>query len=272
MTNSIDTTATLITLNYTPNMKQALSLGLMLKNRDAAAKLTPAHVENSQVMRLAAEDYCRQYQGHFDFMLSMQANLKRYGTLKYANHIAGILNCLVNEYVQATQAAKRAEERQTTVAKAAEVEVDFGAITEPAATITAAAAAAAEIKPQVPAPGLYTIVNDDETYTTLRASKIDFGNFPEGTIKLSYLNGPDNEINYNGFAHVMPDGKLFVWQSFRKAADLINAAKVLLTASDQGELGLAYAMQSGRCCKCGRTLTVPASLHRGMGPVCANAK
>ena len=30
-----------------------------------------------------------------------------------------------------------------------------------------------------------------------------------------------------------------------------------------------YAMLSGRCSRCGATLTVPASLYRGMGPVCA---
>ena len=31
----------------------------------------------------------------------------------------------------------------------------------------------------------------------------------------------------------------------------------------------AYAIGSGKCACCGRTLTVPASVHRGLGPDCA---
>lgn len=31
----------------------------------------------------------------------------------------------------------------------------------------------------------------------------------------------------------------------------------------------AYGMESGRCCSCGRVLTVPDSIRAGIGPVCA---
>jgi SNF2 family DNA or RNA helicase len=47
------------------------------------------------------------------------------------------------------------------------------------------------------------------------------------------------------------------------------ASLLALLTGDYESMGLSYAMNSGRCWKCGRELTVPASIHRGLGPDCA---
>lgn len=98
-------------------------------------------------------------------------------------------------------------------------------------------------------------------------------NFFFGKQIVSFLTGPDNENNFTGFAHLDENGGLHVWKKFREgnAVKKYEQALNILASQDikgQGEAGLEYAMRSGRCYRCGRTLTVPASLHAGMGPVC----
>ncbi len=115
--------------------------------------------------------------------------------------------------------------------------------------------------------GIYT-VEFDGTYRTIRISDCDFGEFAEGTQVAEFLRGQDNESDYAGFAFVQ--GSTFkVWSRFADAAELIKALDSLLQADDAGSYGEAYARRSGRCWRCGRTLTVPSSLHRGLGPDCA---
>ncbi|MBI4029115.1 MAG: hypothetical protein HY376_02010 [Candidatus Blackburnbacteria bacterium] len=114
--------------------------------------------------------------------------------------------------------------------------------------------------------GTYTIQLPGE-YRTLNVDTPTKGNFAGRTI-LSYLAGPDNETDFVGFAFV--EGReLRVWRRYADALALREAAQVLLGTSDLTALGEAYAMRSGRCYRCGRKLTVPISLHRGMGPICA---
>lgn len=153
------------------------------------------------------------------------------------------------------------------------------------------------------ADGTYTVVSGDDTlpagdrleaefqekhgmvkYVTIkletgRHEKADDGrkNFFFGKQIVSYLSGPDNENNFTGFAHLDESGGIHVWKRFRPlyAESAINKyIQALTLLQQQGigyqeEAGMTYALRSGRCRKCNRTLTVPASLHRGLGPVCA---
>lgn len=140
-------------------------------------------------------------------------------------------------------------------------------------TTAPVAAPAAQTAPATqPAPGTYTVVlGSDGDYVTLRLRDAsDWAG--EGTLKIEYLVGPDNSTDFVAFGFVKA-GRLQVWKRYRDGhARQQQAAQVLLgaDADQQAQAGMAYALASSRCCRCGRKLTVPASLHRGMGPECAS--
>ena len=125
--------------------------------------------------------------------------------------------------------------------------------------------------------GTYTVVLDGDDYVTLRVEKATFIKDADKTM-VSYLYGPDNDMSYKGFAFVNPTG-IAVWSKFKSDSRIVKAATILWTIA-QAEAGLidahekflavaeAYALRSGNCMRCGKTLTVLASLHRGLGPVC----
>jgi hypothetical protein len=89
-------------------------------------------------------------------------------------------------------------------------------------------------------------------------------NFMPGRMILSYLSGSDNEGDYTQFAHVGENGLINVWKKHRGNARLAEAVKVL--AGDPRATMLAYGRMSRRCGKagCGRKLTHPDSIERGM--------
>lgn len=120
--------------------------------------------------------------------------------------------------------------------------------------------------------GYYTVVFSDaeDDRITLRVRP----HWEEEAVKrgekvVDYLMGQDNERDYKGFAFLTPHGKRMwnVWKRFASNERLARALEVL--HKDPEEAGMAYALRSGNCYRCGRTLTVPASIHRGLGPVCA---
>ena len=128
--------------------------------------------------------------------------------------------------------------------------------------------------------GTYTVVlnNDENDYVTLRVEKASFIKDSDKTM-VSYLGGSDNENSYRGFAFIGYNG-INVWSKFQHNTRIVTAAKVLWAiAQDEAGLGQAheeflkkaeaYALSSGHCARCNRKLTVPASLHRGLGPECA---
>jgi uncharacterized protein DUF6011 len=127
--------------------------------------------------------------------------------------------------------------------------------------------------------GTYTVVlGDEDDYVTMRVDRAAFVKDANKTM-ISYLCGSDNELSYKGFAFVDERG-VHVWSRYRSESRIVDAANVLWSLA-QKQAGLtdahetflkyaeAYAMQSGKCARCRRTLTVPASLHRGLGPDCA---
>lgn len=129
--------------------------------------------------------------------------------------------------------------------------------------------------------GTYTIVFDPEVpeeYRTLRLRDDFRDDGPEGAQVVEYLSGPDNELDFTGCAF-LEGARLRVWKRHRGGElqrEVEECVRVLLgERGDEDPLGdarLAYAIVSGRCSACGRKLTVPASLHRGMGPDCAEKR
>lgn len=126
-------------------------------------------------------------------------------------------------------------------------------------------------------PGTYTVVLGGEAdYVTLRLVEATgpAATLAGATRVLEHLVGPDNGTDFVGRGWVTADVGWMPWR--RTLADPALAARldraVAVLAGANGALpGLreAYAMRSGRCARCARRLTVPASLHRGLGPECA---
>ena len=84
------------------------------------------------------------------------------------------------------------------------------------------------------------------------------------------LVGPDNEADFDLFA-----GTLFYdTTTFRRASDAESARAFLWWAEAQRNRRYEALTQvefwhEGKCGRCGRALTDPESIARGLGPVCA---
>ena len=113
--------------------------------------------------------------------------------------------------------------------------------------------------------GDYTVELEDGHRTLRLAHQAADESFMPGRQLIGYLSGPDNEHSYKHFGHVGDDGVLRIWRRFRGNAELVAFARTLIDASDDER----DAMHSGRCARCGRKLTAPASKNNGLGPVCA---
>lgn len=186
-----------------------------------------------------------RYGGNFQFLLDM----KQRGLNMSTAQVRAVLNCQIAE--QAFNDKLASPEHVVALDNVLPIKV------------------VAPIEPIVQ-DGTYTIDFKDD-YITLRLRTNDKVASPfYGKQIASFLSGPDNTSDYTGFAFVT--GKTFkVWSRFTSNSYVRQqtALLVLLNHDDPSVYGLAYAMQSGNCCKCGRKLTVPVSLHRGMGPICA---
>lgn len=141
--------------------------------------------------------------------------------------------------------------------------------------VAARVAPVAQTAPTTQVPlGTYTVVLDDEL-TDWVTLKLDTAGWADNKTVISFLSGATNTHSYKGFAFLDTDG-VRVWNRFREDTRLVAATQVLLTgATDEAherflKTAEAYALQSGKCARCGRKLTVPASLHRGLGPECAS--
>jgi hypothetical protein len=136
--------------------------------------------------------------------------------------------------------------------------------------------ATAEAKPEIQpsatvADATYTVQTSETKWYTVKIETVETGKFAGKRIAI-FLSGPDNETDFTGFAFVNEDGTVSTWKRFR-TPEILPYQDALNTvighpvaAADFRE---AYAKVSGRCARCGRKLTVPASLNRGLGPDCA---
>lgn len=190
----------------------------------------------------AANEYIDNYEGTFGFMLSIKAKRERGWALSPAV-LKGALNCLLAESQR--QGQFRQETKQENIV--------YGS---------------GEITPVVP-DGNYTIVWDDDgkEYTTVRLKNDKKGptkGRKAGVQIVSVKYGSD----YRRIGYVAGD-KFIPWRSFVDSGRQAAAITMLLESDNYETFGMAYAMQSGCCYRCGRQLEVPASLYRGLGPVCA---
>lgn len=122
------------------------------------------------------------------------------------------------------------------------------------------------------ADGRFTVVlaSGERRTIRIRTQPTDAG-FAAGERIMAYLSGADNDTAYTRFAFysLKGDGKVHIWARFAAESVLAQCARVLEDVDAAEAAGLAYALESGNCWRCGHTLTVPASIHAGVGPECA---
>lgn len=136
---------------------------------------------------------------------------------------------------------------------------------------------------QVPTDGTYTYVTGNGDYRVVRFNTPRTKDNQPGTVTwVSYQYGPDNDAEFAKCGRIS-DNALTIWQKAylkgdqkvaldnTQRADLVEAISFIcsLEKDDLLKSGEAYALRSGNCFMCGRTLTVPSSISAGIGPVCA---
>lgn len=129
-------------------------------------------------------------------------------------------------------------------------------------------------QPQTIPHGTYTVEREDGSgYVTIRIATKGPGSNYAGQTWLFFLAGPDNETEYQPFARIFPDGNVRVWKRFQEGGNVqkyVDAFRVVMGDDEARKAaGYRWALESSRCYNCGRKLTVPASIHRGLGPDCA---
>jgi len=128
--------------------------------------------------------------------------------------------------------------------------------------------------------GTFTVAGKTK-HVTIRFKESEWAvkevGLPEGAMVVEYLRGPDNESDFTAFGFAIPSPgnghEVRIWRKFNTTGmkDVIWSAQYLARLDRERLLdaGYQYALRSGRCSRCGRTLTVPASINRGLGPECA---
>lgn len=246
-------------------------------------KITDQQVHASTRLQAIAAYYLDQYLGNTGanaYLDSMLSNRKRGYTLT-ASQLRGTLNCMLAEYKRYAAEIERA----VLVYNAAALGIDLDASSTPAqaATPTATPEVLAPAPQPVTGPvvpvvrdGIYTVVIDETgTYRTLKISTVPEDkrshDLPEGVQYVGYLSGPDNSASYTGCGYLF-GSSVRLGARYKVDTTLTRAIQVLVAAdtAKQGDYGHAYAMASGNCWRCGRVLTVPASINRGLGPICAD--
>lgn len=204
-------------------------------------KFDDAMIEREQVLRVAASDYAANYIGGFSYMLDMAAQVLRPRGLSTAQ-ARGTLNCLLAQVRREVAQAADAQAEKETFKDGGEPIKD----------------------------GTYTVVADDGDYVTLRIRSQGEASKFAGKQIAEFLNGPENSSDFMGFAFIQ-GRRPMIWKRFQDDSRISKALRALVSTSEAElkELGYQYALRSSRCYRCGHVLTVPASIHRGLGPVCA---
>lgn len=86
---------------------------------------------------------------------------------------------------------------------------------------------------------------------------------------VSVMTGSDNEAHYTYIGHFR-DGDFVRDRKKRLADDDIRVRSFIWFLAHK-EASVVEVWHEGRCGCCGRKLTTPASIERGIGPICAAA-
>lgn len=90
---------------------------------------------------------------------------------------------------------------------------------------------------------------------------------------VSILNGPDNYTNYVYAGIIFADKpNILRWTKKSKVTKDSPAFKAATWFFQNMSSKNVEFYHEGKCGRCGRKLTVPESIERGLGPVCSGAK
>lgn len=115
--------------------------------------------------------------------------------------------------------------------------------------------------------GLFTIVFPDGSHRTLKIhTKRQTAKFAPGRRLLSILVGPDNTSDFEAVAWVGEDG---IRPFSGRGGKIAEYGNILWNWLVNGDKPDGYEiLESRRCLVCGRTLSTPLSLERGVGDEC----
>ncbi len=119
--------------------------------------------------------------------------------------------------------------------------------------------------------GYFTVTDEDQGHRTFRVSPAQ--SWCDGKTVIALLTGPNNVWSYTGVGFVTSEG-VQVWAKAKKTfpdvehwtdrlvADVTGAAQLTI------EMAKQHVLTSENCFVCGKLLTDPESIDRGIGPVC----
>lgn len=96
------------------------------------------------------------------------------------------------------------------------------------------------------------------------------GEDPSRCVWVRVLTGPDNTSAYKYLGVLWPKDMSYRAKGAEPSSQAI--AWVIRTLRERPDtlLGSAEVWHEGKCCRCGRKLTTPESIARGLGPECAS--
>jgi hypothetical protein len=89
---------------------------------------------------------------------------------------------------------------------------------------------------------------------------------------VSLLNGPDNESSYTFLGSIFNGDRYFHGKKSRVTPGATSAKAFAWLWAHRNDTDLLERVEihhEGKCCRCGRKLTVPSSITAGAGPECA---
>jgi hypothetical protein len=124
----------------------------------------------------------------------------------------------------------------------------------------------------LPRKGRYTVVWPNGSWRTFRFWEAKWRDSGKPYTAIGYLAGPDNTTNYVKCGDAaLGSQQVRIWRKFHADSMIREGLEFLLAHGVENLLkaGEMYAIKSERCSRCNHPLTVPASVHRGLGPDCA---
>jgi hypothetical protein len=208
-----------------------------------------ADVERNDALYAAAVGYLRDYTGNFAFLADMQQQRRKISE----KQAAGVLNCMVAEYGRKQTSPERA--KSDPVRYADDDDQSYEAWLDHQASSVG--------------KGTYTVVLPmvaDRVTVRLGPWRDDKRNPGKKMRWITFRQG----ASYTLYARQGAGQQHVILPAMRGSNGIVNSALLALFNDPNvpAEAALAYALESGRCSRCDRELTVPASLHRGMGPEC----
>lgn len=117
---------------------------------------------------------------------------------------------------------------------------------------------------------IFTVKNNKGVYYTFKITK---AKDKDDLFFAGLLTGSDNESSYTYMGLAIKNDPYFV---FTKKSNYTDYSKPVLVfkwalgiIKNQKKLPEGYGiLHEGKCCKCGKTLTTPESILKGIGPKC----